>query len=384
MKLADLITDTIDKESNEASGFKKYPRAKYTFTKERAKEFQNTSIEYLIDDPYFLNLKNDLSRKIWDKNKEVLLKLFEEKKKRLIKLFVYTGPIGVGKSLFSSELQFIQFFYLITLPNISLYYNRPKGQSIAFISLSKDALAAKKVTFKKLLPVFNECPFIRDYFPPQIDLDKIGDNPSRFPSELRFPKDIVIFPGTGQSASVLGYDVYAGTMDEVNDMQIVEGSKKEVLKHYYSAAESSEREIIQRIDSRFPFNDLFRQEKHYGFLTCIGQARYPDSFTERKIREAEVLGDKSTTFYFNAPRWLIQPRTRFSREEFIYDLLNQKEIIWIKSDFSKEEMFCFSCNTSLIKGAYVGNKGKLVCSLDCYAKSYGMELEYYKEKMSPC
>jgi len=53
----ELIEKEVEKQANEISGYKKFPRARFDFTKERAEEFARTPVETLIDDPYFLGLK---------------------------------------------------------------------------------------------------------------------------------------------------------------------------------------------------------------------------------------------------------------------------------------------------------------------------------------
>lgn len=378
-KFKDLLKTAVSEYGDAAEGYKKYARAKFSFTRERAEEFSQISIEDLMDDPYFLGMKWNGRFGIWPRNKDIVLQLYEEREKRLINQFIYTSGIGSGKTTIANVVQYIDLFRLITIPDIPSYFGVQPGKTIAFITLSKDEKKAKKVTFKDMLPVFARSPFIMDYFPPAQDVEALANNPSRYPSELRFPRDIVIFPGTGQAASVLGYNVYGGILDECNDMQVVEGSKKETLKNYYDAAEASSREILERMNSRFPWKTLHREEKKHGILTAIGQARYPNSYTERKIQEHELLGSESTIFYVKIPRWEAQPAERFSRETFHFDVTNKRVIEFFKPE-TKEigEKSCAICSTQLTKGCYLGKDGEMVCSIDCYKESYGADI--VKEK----
>lgn len=171
-------------------------------------------------------------------------------------------------------------------------------------------------------------------------------------------------------------------MDEVNDMAWVESSTKARMKQYYSAAEESYREITERMNSRFPWETLHRQGKKHGFITCIGQARFPDSFTEKKILEAQILGNEATTYWVRVPRWELQPKERLSRETFIIDKTNKRVIDFLTIDRYPDLLTqrCPVCKGFLAKGAYVGNNGMLVCSLDCYKETYFNKITVEKEK----
>ena len=385
MDLKELLSKETDKFIEEKDGFRKYGKAKFPFTREKAEEFSNLDIETLLDDPYFLDLKykerNGEMSGLWPANREVFVDFYHKRKERVLNTFLYTGGIGLGKSTLSAISTWIQVYDIITLPDPLSYFGLTKGTTISIISLSKDADKAKKVTFKKKLPFFSKSPFFIDYFPPHIDPEKMNNDSSRLPSELRFPKDIVVFPGTGQAASALGYDIYGADIDEANDMEIIEKSKKKALSKIYDAAEEAYKEIIGRMDSRFPKESLFRSGKKYGWVSVIGQARYPNSFLENKIREAQVLGEQSTIYWVRKSAIEAQPKERFLKTNFFFDVDNAKIIEKINTDKIREER-CKNCGRSLYGGAFVGNKGVLVCSIDCYKATYDTEIKVEKEKMS--
>jgi hypothetical protein len=220
-----------------------------------------------------------------------------------------------------------------------------------------------------------------DYYPAQADYEKLSENPRTFPSELRFPKNLVVFPGQSGAASALGHNIFSGGIDEANDFEYIEKSKKTVIKTVYDAAAEATNEILGRMDSRFPWERLHRLGKRHGILSLIGQTRGPDSFLERKIREAEMLGDASHIFYVRKARWESQPRERFSKEEFIFDITQGRIVEFIsKEERDLSENKCEICNTLLKHGAYIGNNGKLVCCLDCYEETFFGKSEIVKEK----
>jgi hypothetical protein len=363
MKIKDLLEKEVKSFSDETSGFKKYPRAKFTFTKERAEEFSRVSIEDLLDDPYFLNMKYQNGQGLYPSNKDIILSLEEERSKRVINTFVYTGSIGAGKTTLLGAIFFIEVFKLIIIPDLCKYYNLTPNSTFAFIVLSRDAEKAKKVTFKKFLPMFANAGFFQDYFPLHVSLDKITENPRTMPNELRFPKDILLFPGSGSSASSLGHNIFCGGADESNDMERIEKSKKSVIKSYYDAAEEASNEILNRMDSRFPWNHLHREGKRHGVCVFIGQTRGPDSFLEKKIREAQALGKESTIFYVRKSIWEAKPREFFSKEEFICDKSNNRVVDFIKPEEKDlSDSTCSVCGRKLFRGAFVANNGKLVCT----------------------
>lgn len=286
--------------------------------------------------------------------------------------YIANGFINHNTTI-ANVITYIDVVRLMLKPDINSYYSIQPGKMFAFVTLSRDAISAKRVTFLDMLPVFSRSPFIQDYFPPHLSAEKLQENPSKLPSELRFPRNIVLFPGTGSACSALGYNIFSGIIDEANDLQMTVGSKKALLQEYYSAAEAASREMLERINSRFNWNDLFRQGKERGILTLIGQSRTPDSFLEKKVREAQMLGTDSTVFWKRMSRWEVQPKERFSRETFLFDITNKKIIQEIPKERCEELnlLNCSICGSDMLHGGYLGNKNTPVCSLDCYKESYG-------------
>jgi hypothetical protein len=380
MNFKELINKEVNSFSDEKDGYKKYKNARFVFTKERAEEFSRVSVETLLEDKYFLGLKWENGQGLFPANKDIILDFYEQRKKRYLDTFVYTGGIGLGKTLLSVIFTYINVFDIIILPDPWQYFGLSKDSYICHISLSLNAEKAKRVTFKKKLPAFMNSPFYTDYFPPHADSTKISENPRSFPSDLRFPKNIVLFPGTGQASSALGYDIYSADLDELNDFQIVDRSKKMSSRPQYDAAEECTREIQGRIESRFHPRNLFAAGKKYGFINLIGQARYPDSFLERKIREAQALGDESSIYWVRKAVYEAQPPERFSKEKFFFDVTNRRVIDFISIDKRPDllNIKCTQCGIELVKGSYVGNQNKLVCSLDCYRESYNSNLSVEK------
>jgi len=346
------------------------------------------NLKFLISEPYDI-LPEVLKEIYYNDYWMVPVKKIEYKPTIMYDFMVDGDPTYISNGFINhnttliSILAYIEIFKLIILPNPAKYYELTDGSTLCHIMLSRDADKAKKVTFKKLLPLFANSPFFQDYYPAQADYEKLSENPRTFPSELRFPKNLVVFPGQSGAASALGHNIFSGGIDEANDFEYIEKSKKTVIKTVYDAAAEATNEILGRMDSRFPWERLHRLGKRHGILSLIGQTRGPDSFLERKIREAEMLGDASHIFYVRKARWESQPRERFSKEEFIFDITQGRIVEFIsKEERDLSENKCEICNTLLKHGAYIGNNGKLVCCLDCYEETFFGKSEIVKEKSS--
>lgn len=370
-----IIQSASDDFIESYDGYKKFGKAKYEYTRERSEEFRSKSIEELIDDPYFLGKKNV----IYPKNKEIILNFFEERKNRQIDLFIYQSGLGSGKTTVAGIILWLVTFDLITLPNPQSHFGLDPDSTIAVITFNRNSDLAKKVTFKKLAPFF-DCPFFRDYFPPHIDWDKISGNPSRFPGELKFPKNIVVFPGTGSSLGALGYDLYAGVVDEANHMDVVADSKRMHYKEVYDAAAEMERDLKSRIESRFkkPRGGI------YGFLAFISNPRYKGDFTDRKRKEYEILGEKSKIFFVNPPVWEAHPPGRYSDETFYFDSTNLvvvEESTLGHKEFSSTDI-CGTCHKPLPNEFFIAEKKiggqieRIPChDIDCYKATMESETE---------
>ncbi len=180
-------------------------------------------------------------------------------------------------------------------------------------------------------------------------------------------EDVYDVIGSNTSNFILenGTVVHNSTMDEINDMAFVEKSKKATMKQYYSAAEEAHREIKERINSRFPYQTHWRMNKITGLITCIGQARYPTSFSEKMIQRAV---EDNGIFVVRKPRWKIQPETNFSKEIFYFDNTNRRVIDEIPLI---ENKVCI-CGNEISSKGFMGYNNKVVCSIECYKKSFGV------------
>jgi hypothetical protein len=137
---------------------------------------------------------------------------------------------------------------------------------------------------------------------------------------LRFPKNIVIFPGTGSALSAIGYNLYGGGIDEANYLEVVDDSKKAITGAYYDAAESMYNTITARMKSRF----VQRGEgKVPGLLMLFSNPRHDGSFLERL---AVMSRSDRSIFFTRRCTWEGRPADHFCGEKFYYDVEGRKVI----------------------------------------------------------
>lgn len=242
-----------------------------------------TDIEGVIRDPYFLGREADL----FPARRDDLIEMWHRRREDGLWLVLLMDAIGSGKTYFTACCLYLMVLELLSYESPQEHFALPDAR-ISVICMSRDAGKAKEVTFTQVLPFFvpkdGRANFFTDYFPPNINPEKYWDGAFRFPSKLSFPKDVVIFPGTGSEASALGFSLYGGVIDEANFMPVTRKSKKARGKMVYDAAEEIFDSIKSRMDSRFR-KDLGDGTgiRQHGLLVVISSVNYNMDFLTRKI-----------------------------------------------------------------------------------------------------
>jgi hypothetical protein len=199
---------------------------------EIAKQFKDefdSNLETILHNPYFLGLKSiketDTVVKdncLYPSHKDDILAIYEEKKKRDINLVILIEGIGSGKSTVNSILTYLEWFRLTCTYNPQKYYGMMNDEIIAFIAMSRSEAQAKRVTLQKIYPKF-QTQFNIEYFPPS----------KRRGQEIWIPRNnTLIFAGTSNAASALGYNIFGGVVDEcvIGDTLITLSNKQIKIK----------------------------------------------------------------------------------------------------------------------------------------------------------
>jgi hypothetical protein len=265
-----------------------------------AKSFHDKPINELIESDYFLNLKEGLH----PFHKDLIEELYEEKRNRQISLVIVFAGIGSGKSYLASVLEWIEWYRFTTTPypEIEFPFIDIAKSTIAFILMSKDANKAKHIVFNYVYNMF-KTEFNKEFFPP---------NP-KVKSYLHIPRNkTVIFPGTGEATSALGFNVFSGIVDEGAFLQHASsGSSSEEIE---DQAEAMYDQIHGRIFSRFGSKG--------GLLIFISSANKVDGWMEKQVDYAIKNPNKSNIFWKRAPLWKCKPANFFPSGQ--YFLFNAK------------------------------------------------------------
>lgn len=319
--IADELETNIKSHNNQKSG------AVFPWTEERAKEFSQylktpEGIERLISDQYFLGLRDYVYPSVMDD----VISLWMERQRRPVNLVIFLEGIGSGKTTKFSILQFLQWFELSMTVDPQAYYRLVPGSVIALINLSRTESQARRVAFGEVMRRF-ECPFVKDYFTP---------NP-RYTKEIQIPQNnTVIFAGTSSAMSALGYNLFGGGIDEACFLEVIDDSKKAADKERYDAAEEIHNAIWDRMTSRFMKNGVVP-----GMLVMFSSPRYPDDFLERKIRQAQELGDDSGIFFRRRSTWSAKGKTFYSSGEFFYVNVDTFQEVDEQAAFESGELLFF-------------------------------------------
>lgn len=216
------------------------------WTPEICAEFSRVSLDDLLFNSYFLGSslrREDMYPAVYETITEIWNWMNDPNRDPLHYVVLFWA-IGGGKTTTNGVLQWLQWYFLTThwfdfRKELHFLGNKP----CALIQMNKDAKKARKVTFESIYPLFEQCAFNQEYFP----IDK------RVTSEIRISRNnILIFPGTGEAASVLGYDIYAAGLDEMAKMRTVDQSAYGANEDgKYDVGKDIFDQVDQRIQSRF-------------------------------------------------------------------------------------------------------------------------------------
>lgn len=223
-------------------------------------EHRPVGIREFVESPYYLNAKE----RIWPAVVDELERIFDAdpKSKRLSSFREIALDMGIGSG--KSYRVSVAFAYAVYR---LLCYKCPQAQfpdlaqdsTIAIVNMSLSEKQAKKTVFGETFSIVRASPWFRRNALPDPNVK----------SELRFPKNIVIFPGSSSETAPLGYNIYFCNLDEA--AFYTENDEKDAAVEIYDA-------MYGRVTSRF--GDL-------GMIFATSSPRYVDDFIERKIEEAK-------------------------------------------------------------------------------------------------
>lgn len=240
-------------------------------------EYEHRVVDVLtfIESPDYLNA----GKECWQSIKNDLQELFKGNYTEA----VFCEAIGAGKSYKSSIIISYLLYRTLCLKNPQEHYRLAKGSAIAFINQSIRAYQSKSVVFGEIKSRIDNSAWFQKYYPPDPNIR----------SELRFPKNILVFPGNSQETFPLGFNVLGAIMDEA--AYYTDTADHDVAEDMFNALHS-------RIKNRFGDK---------GLMIMISSPRYVDDFIEKKMKEAQT---NPQIFSTRKKLWESKPASRFSGE----------------------------------------------------------------------
>lgn len=182
---------------------------------------------------------------------------------------VLEWAIGAGKSWLVSMAFSYMVYWTLNLKNPQDFFGLSPGSTIVWLNQSINEMQAKRVVFHEVRERFLQAPWFvrRSYLPdPMIR------------SELRFPKSVVVFPGSSSLTFPAGYNLLGGVLDEAawftEPLPGEENLREEPADVIYNS-------MLRRVRSRFGSR---------GLLLKISSPRYDEDYIERSYRFA-MFGD---------------------------------------------------------------------------------------------
>ena len=276
------VFDTLKSVSNNELSLDNFDSDMYDIYRD-GKPF--VSIEQFLEDDYYFG---KIGKDLYPENKEDLIDIFDPRNTYLE--IILAGAIGWGKTF----LACIGLSYIIG--QLSAYNNPHKwlGASptspLVFMNMSVNAKKAKEIIFTRIKSMVDTSPYFKEKFPRNRRLiDSCEWNMNIEDAGTRSGQQIHFRPGTGESLSALGDDIYGGILDELNFFRVIEKSKR-AFGEAYDPAQKLYDTVTRRMKSRF-----MQGGKPLGKLFLISSAQIPEDFIERRIEEAKKHEEYGST-----------------------------------------------------------------------------------------
>ncbi len=276
VELQKMFADFLIKQENIST-------PQFEWSKEKEEEFDRIPIETLLDDKYFLGLKEEL----YPVHREDIIEFFERKERgEDLRLFLDSEAIRSGKTFKAAVMLWIMVFKNIIRYDLHEYYPTVgKNYGLAFLCASRDLEKSKDVTFEKVLPLFLNSGFFIDYFPPDVTMQEVKEM-KRKPDRLRFPNRMLLFTNSGMLGELgaLGYDLIYAVLDEINFFPMVKQSRRSVanIEGTFDAADELLTSVLTRIGAQFVIDGKLVP---YAGVHALSARRGKNDFLSRKTVE---------------------------------------------------------------------------------------------------
>lgn len=205
--------------------------------------------------------------------------------------------IGSGKSFLTGLATAYVLYRLGCMRDPAVALGLAPGSDVVITNVSISESQAKRVVFGEISKR-TQAPWFQDHF---------ARDP-RVSSELRFPKNLRVYPGNSTSDRVLGLNVVMGIIDEAAFHGEVERSTRAYLTAEsttgYSAAVELYHALQERAQSRFGDRYL---------LMIISSPLFPGDFIQQQLKRA-ALGAPGM-YAGHAAQWEVRPPAKYGDSE---------------------------------------------------------------------
>ena len=240
---------------------------------------------------------------------------------------VLTGGIGTGKTHIALLSIAYSVYVLSCLSNPQSLFDLDKSSEILFIFQSLNATLSKQLDYARFKHMIETSPYFKNHFLFDKNID----------SELRFPNRIIVRSVNGQETATIGQNVFGGMLDEVNFMEVTENSKKATDGGEYDQAIALYHSILSRRKSRF-----MKMGRLFGMFCLVSSKRYPNQFTDRKVKEAKAelqKTGKTSIYVYDKRKWEIKPDDFCGKtfRVFIGDISRKPRLLGTQENISMQD-----------------------------------------------
>jgi len=292
-------------------------------------EFQPADPVEFIESREYCNLKDECAQCIKDDFRKIFVGPPLEWETGTV---ILDGAIGCGKSYeLSLMMAYITHCLLCLRRPASFFLKRnpdraiSPGSKLTIVNTSLNQKNARKIVFSSVQEKIVGNRWFMTHYPPdqRVKTEMIFDpTPEsnvlrlRAIEEGRVYKNVCIFPGSSSAASVVGYDVFCGVVDEATLFRTEHGEDK---------ADGVFEALTRRITSRFG---------SMGMRIMAGSPMYTEDFLERKIRDArlnpidagkKIYAIRRTSWDRHYPRWFTEKKPVFHVHTETFEIIEDPD-----------------------------------------------------------
>lgn len=244
------------------------------------------SIEVFLDDPQYMGPR-DGGAPLWPKVREAVIEVCTGPYHEA----VLTGGIGTAKTTVALYALAFKLYDLLCLRFPHKELGMDPASEITFVFQSVTGGRAKEIDYERFRAMIEGSSKFAHHFPH----DRL------ITGQLRFVgRRIAVKPISSTSTGALGENVMGGAIDEINFMDVIQHSSRNIDGGVYDQAVDNYQAIARRRESRF-----LKQGYLPGLLCLVSSRRYPGQFTD--VKEEQARKPNSGIYVYDPKIWEVKP-----------------------------------------------------------------------------